>query len=337
MPNTGVDDLHEECLGLLHGRRCLTGKGYGAAKKDLLALTQGRSVLSVLSTGRFGSLTSAVVPLGSSFLQFTRFEADTSCQTVSSRAAQDRYIFHIPLRGDLEVAMENQTVTAAPGEMICVASPGTVVKSWSGSKDTLNYVVDRRSVGKLVATQFGKDPGTPIAFPRVLSLAQAPAVLGLMASVVRDSARPDALSRSSVMARQLGDVLFSSFLAFLPNSRSDELATEGRYMPFYLQEAVKHISRNLAVDLDMPVLAAHVGVSERTLYSAFNKHLRTSPAKLLLAKRLEAARAYLLTERPGSNRIGATARAFGFVSTSHFSREYHARFGESPRSTLHSN
>jgi transcriptional regulator GlxA family with amidase domain len=30
------------------------------------------------------------------------------------------------------------------------------------------------------------------------------------------------------------------------------------------------------------------------------------------------------------------ARAFGFVSASHFSREYHARVGESPRGTLRS-
>jgi AraC-like DNA-binding protein len=336
MSSPGIDNLHTECLELLQSRRCLVGKGYVAAKKDLLALSQGRSVLSVLSRGRFGSLTSAVVPLGRSFLQFTRFEADTPCQTVSSRAAQDRYIFHIPLRGDLDVSMGNETWTARPGEMIVVSTAGQFIKSWSGSKDTLNYVVDRQSVGRLVAAQFGRDPAMPVEFPRVVSLERAPAVLELMAAIVRDGARLDSLSINSAIARQLGDVLLSSFLARLPNSRSDELAHESRYVPFYLQDAVKRLSADLGAELDLPRLAVQVGVSQRTLYLAFSKHLGTTPAKYLLGKRLEAARAYLLSERPGFGKIGAAAQAFGFVSASHFSREYRARFGESPRSTLQS-
>jgi AraC-like DNA-binding protein len=331
-----VGSLHQECLELLQSRRCLVGKGYAAAKKDLLALSQGRSVLSVLSRGRFGSLTSAVVPLGKSFLQFTRFESDTDCQTVSSRGAQDRTIFHIPLRGDLEVAMEEETWTAGPGEMIVVSSPGKFKKSWSGSKDTLNYVVDQQSIARVLAAHFGRDPAAPVAFPRVVSLEQAPAVLALMGAIVRDGARLDSLALSGAIARQLGDVLLSSFLARLPNSRSGELAGEGRYVPFYLQEAVRLMSVDLCAPLDVPKLAAQVGVSQRTLYLGFNKHIGTSPAKYLLGKRLEAARDCLLGERPGLGRIGATARTFGFVSTSHFSREYRARFGESPRSTLRS-
>jgi AraC-like DNA-binding protein len=320
----------------LQSRRCLVGTGYAAAKKDLLALSQGRSVLSVLSRGRFGSLASAVVPLGKSFLQFTRFETDTHCQTVSSRGAQDRTIFHIPLRGDLEVSMDDDVWTARPGEMIVVSSPGKFTKSWSGSKDTLNYVVDRQSIARVLAAHFGRDPAAPVAFPRVVSLEHAPAVLALMAAIVRDGGRLDSLALSGAISRQLGDLLLSAFLARLPNSRSDELANESRYAPFYLQEAVRHMSADLGASLDLPTLAAQVGVSQRTLYLAFNRHFGTSPAKYLLGKRLEAARASLLGERPDFGRIGAIARAFGFVSISHFSREYRARFGESPRGTLRS-
>jgi transcriptional regulator GlxA family with amidase domain len=220
--------------------------------------------------------------------------------------------------------------------MMVVSSAGKFTKSWSGSKDTVNYVVDRQSVGRLVAAQFCRDPGTPVEFPRVLSLEQAPAVLELMAAIVRDGARLDSLSLNAVIARQLGDLLLSAFLAGLPNSRSEELAQEGRYLPFYLQEALRHMSANFGASLDLSSLAAQVGVSQRTLYLAFNRHLGTSPARYLLGKRLEAARAHLLGERPGLGKIGETARAFGFVSTSHFSREYHARFGESPRGTLQS-
>jgi transcriptional regulator GlxA family with amidase domain len=51
-------------------------------------------------------------------------------------------------------------------------------------------------------------------------------------------------------------------------------------------------------------LAAQVGVSQRMLYLAFNRHLGTSPATYLLGKRLEAARAHLLGERPGLGTIG---------------------------------
>lgn len=334
MATKHIDGLYNECLGLLDGRRALRRNGYGAAKNELLALSQGRSVLAVLSAGRFDSLTSAVIPLGNSFFQFTRFEADTSCETVSSRGPQDRYIFHIPLRGELEMSLDKRTWTVRPGEMMVVASPGKVVKSWSGSKDTLNCVVDRRSVGRLIATQFGRDARIPIEFPRVISLEENPSVLGLMAAIVRDGAQPNPLSRNSVIARQMGDVLVSSFLSNLPNSRSKELADEGKYLPLYLQQALEHIAADLQASLDLLGLAAQVGVSTRTLYIAFSKYLGTSPGRYLLAKRLEAARSRFLTERPGVAKIGETARAFGFVSTSHFSRAYLARFGKTPTATL---
>jgi transcriptional regulator GlxA family with amidase domain len=220
--------------------------------------------------------------------------------------------------------------------MIVVASPGKVVKRWSGSKDTLNLVVDRSCASRLIAAQFGKNPHVPIEFPRVLSLYETPAVVALMASLVRDAAQPGSLSRNSVIARQMGDLLVSSFLASFPHSRSKELADEGRWLPVYLQDALKRIEADLQADLEAETLATSLGVSPRTLYAGFKRHLGTSPARYLLAKRLEAARTVFLVERPNVGTIGATARSLGFASTSHFSREYLARFGENPTKTLRS-
>jgi hypothetical protein len=95
--------------------------------------------------------------------------------------------------------------------MMVVSSAGKFTKSWSGSKDTVNYIVDRQSVGRLVAAQFCRDTGIPVGFPRVLSLEQASGVLELMAAIVRDGARLDSLSLNAVIARQLGDLLLSAF------------------------------------------------------------------------------------------------------------------------------
>lgn len=82
-------------------------------------------------------------------------------------------------------------------------------------------------------------------------------------------------------------------------------------------------------------LAAHAGVSERSLHAAFRRQLGTSPMSYLRRRRLERARDELLRGDPG---LGATvtdiALRYGFAHAGRFAAAYRQRFGEPPSATL---
>lgn len=74
-------------------------------------------------------------------------------------------------------------------------------------------------------------------------------------------------------------------------------------------------------------LARLVKISDRQLERLFERHLKTSPAELYRAIRLDRAQSML---RQSSLSVASIAVACGFGNAGHFSRCYRARFGHQP-------
>ncbi|WP_255286419.1 helix-turn-helix transcriptional regulator [Cupriavidus oxalaticus] len=81
-------------------------------------------------------------------------------------------------------------------------------------------------------------------------------------------------------------------------------------------------------------MAAHCGVSARTLQLGFRKSKNTTPMEYLRLLRLHGARADLQQARQGKGTVSAIALRHGFTHLSLFSREYRREFGELPSQTL---
>ena len=96
-----------------------------------------------------------------------------------------------------------------------------------------------------------------------------------------------------------------------------------------LLRALAYMDAHLEEPASKAQLAAVAGVSIRQLERLFAQHLELTPTEHYLRLRLDRARTLL---RQTTLSVMETAVACGFVSTSHFSRAYRARFGASPKS-----
>jgi transcriptional regulator GlxA family with amidase domain len=99
-----------------------------------------------------------------------------------------------------------------------------------------------------------------------------------------------------------------------------------------LAAALTLLQRRCAEPIDAASLAKAVGISARHLQRLFLSQLGTTLERHLFAIRLEHARQLL---RQSTLPVLDVALASGFLSASHFSRVYKARFGISPRQERH--
>jgi len=104
--------------------------------------------------------------------------------------------------------------------------------------------------------------------------------------------------------------------------------------PFYLKRAERFMTANLHRHVTVDEMAAHVGVSTRTLFVAFRKYRGDSPLAGFRRRRLEAAHDELQAANATTVTITQVAHRWGFVDGGHFAREYRRAFGRTPSQTL---
>ena len=100
-----------------------------------------------------------------------------------------------------------------------------------------------------------------------------------------------------------------------------------RALPETVREVLEIMENNVEEPLAADELAAHAGVSRRTLERLFRTTLGVSPAKCYLRLRLERARLAILR---GNRALDDVAQSTGFASTSHFIARYRCAFGRTP-------
>ena len=92
--------------------------------------------------------------------------------------------------------------------------------------------------------------------------------------------------------------------------------------------AMSYIRAHLAEPLTVAVLAEQVNLSPSAFTRMFRDMTGTSPYRFVKEMRLDRARDLLIEERLG---VADVAAAVGYISTSHFIKEFRGRFGTTPR------
>lgn len=93
------------------------------------------------------------------------------------------------------------------------------------------------------------------------------------------------------------------------------------------REVLKLMESNVEEPLELRQLAQCVGLSTRQIQRLFKEQLGTTPQKYYFEVRITEARRLL---QHSGHRVVDVALACGFVSPSHFSRNYRALFGHPP-------
>ncbi len=96
-----------------------------------------------------------------------------------------------------------------------------------------------------------------------------------------------------------------------------------------LAPALAMLERDLCRPLQVPLIAAAVGMSPDYFTRVFRRQLGAPPLQYLIGLRLAQARRMLAAEPQAS--VAVIAKACGFEDTGHFTRLFRSRFGLPPR------
>lgn len=132
----------------------------------------------------------------------------------------------------------------------------------------------------------------------------------------------------------LDEFLLTLLLHHHQHNFSDEIAeTEPAPVPGLIRRAERYIADHAATAITVSDVAAHLGVSVRTLQSGFRHWRATTPNLYLRNVRLQLARDELL-RLDGDANVTSAAMRYGFTHLGRFSAQYQAAFGETPSGTL---
>jgi AraC-like DNA-binding protein len=105
--------------------------------------------------------------------------------------------------------------------------------------------------------------------------------------------------------------------------------------PYYVRRVESYIREHARQPITTDDLVSIGGVSARSIFHGFRRFRSTTPMGYLKAVRLDIAREALLkARRDGAASVTEVATAAGYTNLSQFSRDYRARFRESPSQTL---
>lgn len=134
-------------------------------------------------------------------------------------------------------------------------------------------------------------------------------------------------------------VAFDEFLLTLllhqhPHNFSEELARPAPApVPSLVRQAERFMADHAEAAITVSDVAAHLGVSLRTLQAGFRSWRNTTPTAILRQLRLQRVREDLLRAE-GESDVTTVALRYGFSHLSRFSAHYRSAFGERPSATL---
>jgi AraC-like DNA-binding protein len=217
----------------------------------------------------------------------------------------------------------------------------------AGAPRTLNYLDDCETsvlvmnmrkmadyCAKLLACDLDRDLQFDTAFD--LSSANGQSWVRLFQYATAELANPHSLFRTIAAARQqLEQTVLTGFLLGHSHTYSDALLRpQSAAVPFYVKRAEAFIEAHFSEPLSLADIAAHAGVSARSLQNGFQNFRNTTPMGFLRSLRLKRAYETLLLSDPSTVTITEIALRCGFGHLGEFASLYKRTFGETPRQTL---
>jgi len=250
------------------------------------------------------------------------------------------FLLQVPLHGSATIRTAAREVMTGPAVCASLLSPTIPTDmTWRGDCAQLILLLDRKLVEHCAAALGGVavravefDPAIELTG----SLGQAIAArIDHLVALAERLGPHKALPR--LAAAEWREALLNALLTEQPHSLRSAIAVfNGRAetQPTALKRARAYLETRATEPLDLAELAGVAGTGIRALQLGFRRHFGTTVSEMLLDIRLAQLNARLKTARPGE-RIVDIAFELGFTHLSRMASAYRAKFGESPKATLH--
>ncbi|WP_432557764.1 AraC family transcriptional regulator [Granulicoccus sp. GXG6511] len=239
------------------------------------------------------------------------------------------YLIQVPLAGSTQIGLGKERLVSTPS-VAAVLSPNEPVDMlWSESAPHLLCRIERRALHEELQMLTGEVPSAPIRFQAAMPLT-APGVRTWL-----DGLRTvwHQLQGQAPRTADWHRSVLTTLLLTQPHNHSALLQARAGDASA-VRRAVAFMEQRLGGSVNVPEVAAAVGVGVRGLQRAFRAELDTTPAAWLKRRRLSLARERLLAAEPGSTTVTVLAGQCGITHLGRFAADYQTMFGEHPSDSL---
>jgi AraC-like DNA-binding protein len=310
----------------------------GAARRHFHDFSGGRVRLNFGRERDFCRFRHFRAEVGRTVIETFELDAAAPHEVLTAPPREADLFLYVPFEGALEIIQGQHRVVVRPGQIV-VMTPigGTTRKRWAGASEMLCIRIDRPTMMKMLADEYGLISDSFLEFePQVvLDLERVPTLWNYVRLLWSDLGQPRPCVADSVTARACERALLLLTVQSFPNNLSTQLERmHAAASPYYVRRVEQYIRAHAAQDISIADMTAAGGVSARSLYYGFERYLGTSPMKYLKRVRLDGARAALRRARSARETVTGIALGAGYSNLNRFCRDYRARFGETPSTTM---
>ena len=250
----------------------------------------------------------------------------------------DRLAFVIAKSGAGQAKIEGREFEFTPEQGVIIPPGPELFMRYQSDCETDSVVLSRGRLAEQCEKLLGYEIGRPLEFDKQLSLESAAGrSLRRLGRYVADELRdPLSMTRQlPTVAQQLEQMVASALLLGHSHTYSEALLRpQSAAAPFYVRRAEAFIEAHYAEPLSLAAIAAHAGVSARSLQNGFQHFRNRTPMGFLRLVRLQRAQEALLRADDSYATVTEIALSCGFSHLGEFSNLYRRTFGETPKQTL---
>ncbi len=251
-----------------------------------------------------------------------------------TRPSKDFLLVQMPLSGRVAIDCDEGSWTVGPESGVILPSDVPHRLDWEADATQVILKVPLSRLHAEYSALTGVRPSRPLAFNRRIELdaAQGEQWNALLRYFCEQAGQPSQLGW--LKTRIAEEALMRHLLCTQSTSVHEHYFGADRpLMPRGLQRARSFMEAHLQEDISLADIAAHSGVSLRSLSRMCQLQYGASPMQVLRGLRLDKSRAELRNAAPGAS-VADVAMRCGYMHLSRFAAAYRQRFGEAPHETL---
>lgn len=250
----------------------------------------------------------------------------------------NNFAFVMARRGSAQLLFGRDEFAISGNRSIFFSSGATRALQFSEDCDARALLLNRSRLSECCAKLLGRDLDRRIDLDIDLQLDTdaGQSWLRVVQYAANELSDPNSLIRSvPALCNQLEQLVFTRLLYGHTHNYSEALLQpQSGAVPFYVKRAEAFIEAHFAQPLSLADIAAHVGVSARSLQNGFRSFRGTTPMAFLRSVRLQKAHMELIVADPSLSTVTQIALACGFSHMGEFGAAYKRTFGVTPRETL---
>lgn len=293
----------------------------------LVPLSRDRSVDSAFHFHGAGNLAVFDIRYGSRIaVEFEHYEAGDLLGFVTANEGTGR------------VLLDREEFGISQSEGVMITSGPRETLQYAEDCETRVLLMNRGRIAEYCAKLLGMEIERPVDFETRFSLESGAGQswLRLTQYAASELQEPHSLLKFLPAAQQqLEQTLITGLLLSHRHTYTDALwRQQAAAAPFYVKRAEAYIEAHFSEPLSLADIAAHAGVSARSLQNGFQSFRGMTPMAFLRSVRLQHVHRALLAADPAAATVTEIALVCGFTHLGEFGALYKRTFGEMPKQTL---